>query len=87
MKDPFEYDEEDPEEEIFDEDDEIRRAILDAETNEVWLEEPGDEEEEPSLPLNNPLFGLFSAAGGMNIPGGVPDTKHNEKADDEDPEN
>ena len=90
MKDPFEYEEvipeEDFDEEDFDEDDEVRRAILEAETNEVWLEEPGDEDEEPSLPLNNPLFGLFSAAGGMNIPGIASDTKQNEKADNENSE-
>ena len=52
MKDPFEYEEDIPEEDFdeedFDEDDEVRRAILEAETNEVWLEEPGDEDEATS---------------------------------------
>lgn len=86
MKDPFEYDEEDPEEEIFDEDDEIRMAILEAETNEVWLEEPCDEEDEPSMPGNNPLFGLFPAIGGLNFPAASPEINQNKKADDEDPE-
>ena len=83
MRDPFEYDEDIPEDDDFDEDDEVRRAILEAETNEVWLEEPGDEDEEPSLPVSNPLFGLFSASGGLNIPGVPAENKQNKKADDE----
>lgn len=86
MKDPFEYDEDYLEDEEFDEDDEVRKAILEAETNEVWLEEPGDEDEESSLPLSNPLFGLLSAAGGMNIPGIASEPKQKEKADNENPE-
>ena len=54
-------------EEELDEEDEMRMAILEAEANEVWLEEPGDEEDEENLQMN-PLFGLFSH-GVPNIPG------------------
>ncbi len=71
MSQAYEYGEEDPEDEILDEEDEIRMAILEAEANEVWQEEPGDEDEDPQMPLN-PLFGLFSA-GGLNFPGKKPD--------------
>ncbi len=59
MSEAYEYGEEDFEEEELDEEDEMRMAILEAEANEVWQEEPGDEEDEANLPLN-PLFGLFS---------------------------
>ena len=87
MKDPFEYDEEDfEEEESFDEDDEIRMAILEAEANEVWKEEPGDEEDEARLQMN-PLFGLFSAAGEMGFPEIPTDLEdEEEKANNEDSE-
>ena len=84
MKDPFEYDEDDFEEdEVLDEEDEIRMAILEAEANEVWKEEPGDEEDEAQAQMN-PLFGLFSA-GGFGIPGMRNDMNQDE-ADDEDSE-
>ena len=78
MSEAYEYGE-DPEDEIPDEDDEMRREIMEAEANEVWLEEPGDEDE-PEPPLN-PLFGLFSAAGGLNIPG-VPSDEPDHGSDD-----
>ncbi len=68
MSEAYEYGEDDIEDDVFDEDDEIRQQILEAEADEVWQEEPGDEEDEARL-MSNPLFGLFSAAGGMNIPG------------------
>ena len=42
--------------------------ILEAEANEIWQEEPGDDDDEPQMPPN-PLFGLLSAAGGLDIPG------------------
>ena len=67
MSEAYEYGEDEFEDDVFDEDDEIRQQILDAEANEVWQEEPGDEEDEARLAAN-PLFGLFSA-GGLNIPG------------------
>jgi hypothetical protein len=90
MKDVFEYGEDDYEDDvIFDEEDEIRMAILEAETNEIWLEEPGDEDEEPTVPMN-PLFGLLSAAGSaagkLNFPGISLDKKKNKKEENEDPE-
>lgn len=72
MSEAFEYGEDDFEDEPFDEEDRIRMEILEAEANEVWQEEPGDEDDEAQLPLN-PLFGLFSA-GGLNIPGMPPHT-------------
>ena len=95
MRDILEYGEDDDlEDEIPDEDDEIRRLILEAESNEVWLEEPGDEEDEAQLPMN-PLFGMFAAAGGA-FPGIRPDNPENDPANktdnaekeqnDEDPE-
>ncbi|MBQ4513747.1 MAG: hypothetical protein II969_12200 [Anaerolineaceae bacterium] len=68
MSEVYEYGEDDFEDEIPDEDDEMRRAILEAETNEVWLEEPGDDEDELNLPMN-PLFGLFPNPGIMRFPG------------------
>lgn len=68
MSEAYEYGEDDIEDDVFDEEDEMRQQILEAEMNEVWQEEPGDEEDEARL-ASNPLFGLFSAAGGMNIPG------------------
>ena len=46
----------------------MRRAILEAEINEVWLEEPGDEDDEPQMPMN-PLFGMFPMPGSTGIPG------------------
>ena len=82
MKDPFEYGEDEIEEDVFDEDDEVRMAILQAEADEVWLEEPGDEDGETELPLN-PLFGMLSAAGRAGFPGfPVNDQKDNEKYED-----
>ena len=45
MSETFEYGEEDFDEEEFDEEDEMRMAILEAEANEIWQEEPGDEED------------------------------------------
>ena len=72
MSEAFEYGEDDFEDEIPDEDDEIRREIMEAEANEVWLEEPGDEDEEAELPLN-PLLGLFSAPGGLTPTGSPSD--------------
>ena len=68
MSEAYEYGEDDFEDETLDEEDRIRMEILEAEANEIWQEEPGDEDDEPQLPPN-PLFGLFSAAGGLNIPG------------------
>ena len=68
MSEAYEYGEDDFEDEILDEEDRIRMEILEAEANEIWQEEPGDEDDEPQMPPN-PLFGLFSAAGGLNIPG------------------
>ena len=78
MTEAYEYGEDDFEDEIPDEEDRILMEILEAETNEVWLEEPGDEDDEPQMPPN-PLFGLLSAAGGMNIPGIKPDSPKNEE--------
>ena len=78
----YEYGEDEFEDEIPDEDDEMRRAILEAEINEVWLEEPGDEEDEVQLPLNNPLFGLLSSSemGGLsNISAKKDDGKENDE--------
>lgn len=68
MSEAYEYGEDDFEDEIPDEDDEMRRAILEAEINEVWLEEPGDEDDEPQLPMN-PLFGMFPMPGSAGSPG------------------
>ena len=68
MSEAYEYGEDDFEDEIPDEDDEMRRAILEAEINEVWLEEPGDDEDEQQLPIN-PLFGMFPFPGSTGIPG------------------
>ena len=61
MSETFEYGEEDFDEEEFDEEDEMRMAILEAEANEVWQEEPGDEEDE-AKPIS-PLFGMLLAGG------------------------
>ena len=68
MSEAYEYGEDDFEDEVLDEEDRLRMEILEAEANEIWQEEPGDEDDEPQLPPN-PLFGLFSAGGGLNIPG------------------
>ena len=65
MSEAYEYGEDDFEDEVLDEEDRIRMEILEAEANEIWQEEPGDEDDEPQMPPN-PLFGLFS---GLNIPG------------------
>ena len=85
MSEAYEYGEDEFEEEDYDEANEMRMEIMEAEANEVWLEEPGDEEDEAQLPLN-PLFGLLSAAGGMNIPGIPPKDPEKEVPDNEDPE-
>ena len=58
MSEAYEYGEDEFDDEEFDEEDEIRMAILEAEANEVWLEEPGDEDEEAQPPMN-PLLGMF----------------------------
>ena len=89
MRDVIEYGEDEFEDDdVYDEDDEIRMAILEAESEKVWLEEPGDDDDESDMPVN-PLLGMFSAAGGMGIPfpGVSSNDKKNGKADDEDPEN
>lgn len=89
MRDVIEYGEDEFEDDdVYDEDDEIRMAILEAESEKVWLEEPGDDDDESDMPVN-PLWGMFSAAGGMGIPfpGVNSNDKKKGKADDEDPEN
>ena len=78
MSEAFEYGEDEFEDEIPDEEDQIRMEILEAEANEVWLEEPGDEDEEPHMPVN-PLFGLLSAMGGQGFPGTAPRGTENEE--------
>ena len=87
MSEAYEYgeDEFDEEDEALSEEDRIRMEILEAENNEVWQEEPGDEEDEAKLAMN-PLFGLFSA-GGMGIPGmpgSRPVNNETESSDEED---
>lgn len=60
MSEAYEYGEDRfNEEEELDEEDEMRMAILEAEANEVWQEEPGDEEDEAHLQMN-PLLGMFA---------------------------
>ena len=59
MSEAYEYDADDFDDDELDEEDEMRMAILEAEANEIWQEEPGDEEDEAKL-MMNPLFGLFS---------------------------
>lgn len=66
MSETFEYGEEDFDEEEFDEEDEMRMAILEAEANEIWQEEPGDEEDEEK-PIS-PLFGMLFPSGLPGIP-------------------
>ena len=90
MSDVIEYGEDEFEDDdVYDEDDEIRMAILEAESEKVWLEEPGDVDES-DMPVY-PLLGMFSAAGGMGIPfPGVSSNdknKKNGKVDDEVTEN
>ena len=85
MSEAYEYGEDDFEEDDYDDADEMRMEIMEAEANEVWLEEPGDEEDGAELPLI-PLFGLLSASGGMNIPGIPRRDPENEGEDHEDPE-
>lgn len=87
MSEAWEYGEDDFEDDIPDEDDEIRMQILEAEANEVWLEEPADEDEddEPSRQLN-PLFGMLSAMGGAAFPGISPEQPKDAKTNDEDSE-
>lgn len=58
MSEAFDYEEDEFEDEALSEEDRLRMEIMDAETNEVWLEEPGDEDEEPMQPPS-PLFGMF----------------------------
>lgn len=85
MSEAWEYGEDDEiEDEIPDEDDEIRMQILEAEANEVWQEEPGDEDDE-ARPVN-PLFGMLSAMGGLPFTGLNPDQTKDEKPENEDPE-
>ncbi|MBQ6505073.1 MAG: hypothetical protein IJI57_14290 [Flexilinea sp.] len=67
MSETFEYGEDSFGEEEFDEEDEMRMAILEAEANEVWQEEPGDEEDENQPPVS-PLFGLLFSGGLPGIP-------------------
>ena len=75
MSEAYEYGEDrfNDDEDEFDEDDEMRMAILEAEANEVWKEEPGDDEDEPE-PSMNPLFGLLFS-------GGIPEI-HKEKTEE-----
>ena len=73
MSETFEYGEEDFDEEEFDEEDEMRMAILEAEANEVWQEEHGDEDDE-AKPVS-PLFGMLFSGGLPNIPRNDPDEK------------
>ena len=73
MSEIFEYGEEDFDEEEFDEEDEMRMAILEAEANEIWQEEPGDEDDE-AKPVS-PLFGMLFSGGLPNIPRNDPDEK------------
>ena len=68
MSEAYEYGEDDFEDEVLDEEDRIRMEILEAEANEIWQEEPGDEDDQPQMPPN-PLLGLLSAAGGLDLPG------------------
>lgn len=70
MSEAYEYgeDEFDEEDYIDDGNDDIRAEIMEAEINEVWLEEPGDEEDEPQLNMN-PLLGLFPGSLGIDLPG------------------
>ena len=77
MSETFEYGEEDFDEEEFDEEDEMRMAILEAEANEIWQEEPGDEEDEVK-PIS-PLFGMLFSGGLPNIPPNDPDEKKENK--------
>ncbi|MBQ6518032.1 MAG: hypothetical protein IJI14_04875 [Anaerolineaceae bacterium] len=75
MSEAYEYGEDRfNDEDEFDEDDEMRMAILEAEANEVWQEEPGDEEDETQPPVN-PLFGLLFSGGIPDIPGKDPKGK------------
>ena len=74
MSDTFEYGEENFGEEEYDEEDEMRMAILEAEANEVWQEEPGDEEDEIQSPVS-PLFGLLFSGGLPDIPRKDPEGK------------
>ena len=46
MSEAYEYGEDDFEDEVLDEEDRIRMEILAAEANEIWQEEPGDEDPE-----------------------------------------
>lgn len=74
MSETFEYGEEGFGGEDFDEEDEMRKAILEAEANEVWQEEPGDEEDGVQPPIS-PLFGLLFSGGLPDIPRKDPDEK------------
>ena len=82
MSEMLEYGEDEfDDDEIMDEEDQMRMAILEAEANEVWQEEPGDEEDAAQL-QNNPLFGMLSSMGGLNTFG----FSGGEVKDHEDPE-
>ena len=84
MSEAYEYGEDDPDDEILDEEDRIRMEILEAEANEVWQEEPGDEEDEAKL-AQNPLFALLSGFGGLRN-GGMGMTDKENGTGNEDPE-
>ena len=84
MSEAYEYGEDDFEEEYEDDgNDDIRAEIMEAEMNEVWLEEPADEDDD--LPQSmNPLFGLLSAGNG--IPGIFPKPIQDDKVNNENSE-
>ena len=88
MRDILEYGEEIPDDDdSLDEEDRIRMEIMAAEAEEVWQEEPGDEDD-PEPPLS-PLFGMFSAAGGafpIIPPRGTEADQENHEEKHEDPE-
>ena len=84
MSEAYEYgDEEFDDEEPLSEEDRIRMEIMDAEEGEIWLEEPGDEDDEaPQMP--SPLFGLFPSI--PSFPNQANNTKENKDRNDEDTE-
>ena len=48
---------------FLDDEDELRRLMMEAEADEFWKEEPGDEDDE--VPPMNPLFGMFGGFPGV----------------------
>ncbi len=46
---------------FLDDEDELRRMMLEAEDERFWEEEPGDEDD--PLPPMSPLFGMFGMPG------------------------